>query len=85
MRAFQVLRSNIFHMGIIGEVERHTAEVQRENNAILLGDTGTILNTIINQEEAPFIYERLGIRCAISLSTSSRIRRGYNGLISVRL
>lgn len=62
MRAFQVLRSNIFHMGIIGEVERHTAEVQRENNAILLGDTGTILNTIINQEEAPFIYERLGIR-----------------------
>lgn len=62
MRMLLVLRANIFHMGIIGEVERRTAEVQRENNAILLGDTGTILRTIINQEEAPFIYERLGMR-----------------------
>lgn len=61
MRMLAMLRANIFHMGIIGEVERRTAEVQRENNAILLGDTGTILQTIINQEEAPFIYERLGV------------------------
>ena len=62
LRMLQILRRNIFHLGIIGEVERHTAEVQRDNNAILLGDTATILQTIINQEEAPFIYERLGVR-----------------------
>ena len=62
MRMLLLLRANIFHMGIIGDVERRTAEVQRENNAILLGDTGTILRTIINEEEAPFIYERLGMR-----------------------
>lgn len=55
------LRDNIFHLGIIGAVERHTAEIQTDNNAILLSDTGSILQTIINQEEAPFIYERLGV------------------------
>jgi ATP-dependent exoDNAse (exonuclease V) beta subunit len=49
-------------MGIIGEVERHITDVHRENNAILLGDTGKILQDIIKKDDVPFIYERLGVK-----------------------
>ena len=52
----------IYNLGIIGEAEFYATEVQKENNAILLNNTGSILQKIINEEEAPFIYERMGVR-----------------------
>lgn len=34
----------------------------RENNTLLISDTGELLKRIISDEEMPFIYERLGMR-----------------------
>ena len=59
---YEYLLRYIYNLGIIGEAEFYATEVQKENNAILLNNTGTILQKIINQEEAPFIYERMGVR-----------------------
>lgn len=59
---YEYILRYIYNLGIIGEAEFHATEIQKENNAILLNNTGTILQKIINQEEAPFIYERMGVR-----------------------
>ncbi|MCM1092799.1 MAG: UvrD-helicase domain-containing protein [Lachnospiraceae bacterium] len=56
------LESEIYKLGLIGAVNRQVNELQNENNAILLRDTSDILRRIISEEEAPFIYERLGVR-----------------------
>lgn len=59
---YEYILNYIYNLGIIGEAEFYSTEVQKENNAILLNNTGTILHKIINEEEAPFIYERMGVR-----------------------
>lgn len=56
------LESEIYKLGLIGAVNRQVNELQNENNAILLRDTSDILRRIISEDEAPFIYERLGVR-----------------------
>lgn len=56
------LESEVYKLGLIGAVNRQVNELQNENNAILLRDTSDILRRIISEDEAPFIYERLGVR-----------------------
>ncbi len=56
------MRGNVYNLGLIGDIVHHALEVQKENNSIVLSDTNDILRRIINQEEAPFIYERMGVR-----------------------
>ncbi len=56
------LESEIYKLGLISAVNRQVNELQNENNAILLRDTSDILSRIISEDEAPFIYERLGVR-----------------------
>lgn len=58
----KTLRSNVYSLGVIGEIQRRAAEFKNENNSILLSDTNDILRRIISEAEAPFIYDRLGVR-----------------------
>lgn len=62
MLLYSRLEREIYKLGLIGAVNRQVNELQNENNAILLRDTSDILRRIISEDEAPFIYERLGIR-----------------------
>ena len=59
---YKLMRGNVYNLGLIGDIVHHALEVQKENNSIVLSDTNDILRRIINQEEAPFIYERMGVR-----------------------
>lgn len=59
---YSKFESEIYKLGLIGAVNRQVNELQNENNAILLRDTSDILRRIISEDEAPFIYERLGVR-----------------------
>ncbi len=59
---YERLGAEIYKLGLIGEVNRQIDALQAENNSILLRDTNDILRRIISDEEAPFIYERLGVR-----------------------
>ncbi len=52
----------IYALGILVDIDRRIEEYQREHNTLLLSDTTEILNTIINENDAPFIYEKLGTR-----------------------
>lgn len=59
---YERLGAEVYKLGLIGEVNRQIDALQAENNSILLRDTNDILRRIISDEEAPFIYERLGVR-----------------------
>lgn len=59
---YPIIRNSIYNLGLLGEIKRKALEARNDNNLILLSDTNDILRRIINQEEAPFIYERMGVR-----------------------
>lgn len=59
---YPIIKNSIYNLGLLGEIKRKSLESRNDNNAILLSDTNDILRRIINQEEAPFIYERMGVR-----------------------
>ncbi|MDE6753514.1 MAG: UvrD-helicase domain-containing protein [Muribaculaceae bacterium] len=48
------------YLGLLGEARMKIAEYLETNNMIQLGETNSMLRKIIGEEDAPFIYERLG-------------------------
>ena len=56
----KVLINAITPLGLLGCLLRHIANFCKDNNVILLSDTNTLLRDIINDDETPFVYERLG-------------------------
>lgn len=54
------LQGGIYNLGLLGCLIRYLGEYCKDNNLILLSDTNTILKDIINDDDTPFVYERLG-------------------------
>ncbi len=52
----------IYALGILADIGRRIEEYEREHNTLLLSDTAGILNAVISESDAPFIYEKLGTR-----------------------
>ena len=50
------------NLQFIGMVQGILGEFLRENNTMLISDTGELLARIISDAEMPFIYERLGMK-----------------------
>ncbi len=50
------------YLGLIGVTRRMMKEYLDANNTIQLGETNSMLRRIIGNDDAPFIYERLGAR-----------------------
>lgn len=59
---WQVYRENFPFMGMLQAIRDKRDEYLRENNAIELGETNSMLHDIIGEDDAPFIYERIGTR-----------------------
>ncbi|MFW6043734.1 MAG: UvrD-helicase domain-containing protein [Marinilabiliaceae bacterium] len=55
---------NFYTLGIINDVNQKIQEVSREQNVFILAGTNLLLSRIIQEDEAPFIYERTGARYA---------------------
>lgn len=56
----KIIPDAIMRMGLLGCVIHYLDELCKENNLILLSETGSILRDIISDDETPFVYERLG-------------------------
>lgn len=57
------LLRNLYPLGLFAEMRRHLDKFCREENTVLQSSTNDFLSRIIStEEEAPFIYERLGLR-----------------------
>jgi ATP-dependent exoDNAse (exonuclease V) beta subunit len=59
--AKEVVR-NYYTLGILNDVSRHIAAYRKEKNIMLIADTTELLNKIIDGSDAPFIYEKTGVR-----------------------
>ena len=57
-----LIGSQAYMLGIAGELRKAFDEVQREKNVISIDDSNTILKGIIDGSDAPFVYEKLGVR-----------------------
>ena len=61
-RHWRVYKENLPFMGLLQTIRNKRDEYLRENNAIELGETNAMLHDIIGEDDAPFIYERIGTR-----------------------
>ena len=57
-----LLKDQIYSLGIAGEFFRNFDELIREKNVMCLDDSNEILRKIIGGSDAPFVYEKLGVR-----------------------
>jgi len=57
---YNLLRRQIYLLGLFSEACRHIEDYCRENEAFLLGDTNSLLRKVICETETPFVYERIG-------------------------
>ena len=58
----QMLSRQIYSLGLRSEINEAFKELTREKNVLSLDDSNTILKGIIDGSDAPFIYEKLGVR-----------------------
>ena len=53
---------HIYALGVLSTIDRYVSQYEREHNSILLSKTPDILSGLINESDAPFIYEKVGTR-----------------------
>ena len=61
-RTAWLLRDMAFSLGLAGEFFRSFEELLREKNVMVLDRSNTILRDIIAGSDAPFVYEKMGVR-----------------------
>ena len=59
--AVEVIRK-IYLFGLVNDLQKKFSEYREDNNVILLSDTTRLLNNVIHDQDAPFLYEKTGNR-----------------------
>ena len=57
-----ILDGQLYGLGVADELSRTYNELMKEKNVLCLDDSNTILRGIIDKSDAPFIYEKIGVR-----------------------
>ena len=57
-----ILDDQIYGLGVARELSVAFKELMKEKNVLCIDDSNTILKGIIDNTEAPFIYEKIGVR-----------------------
>ena len=57
-----ILEDQIYGLGVAGELRKTFQELMKEKNVLCIEDSNTILRDIIDGCDAPFVYEKLGVR-----------------------
>ncbi|MBR1570382.1 MAG: UvrD-helicase domain-containing protein [Bacteroidales bacterium] len=58
----KVIMGQLYSLGVADELREAFVQIQKEKNVMSLDDSNTILHGIIDGSDAPFIYEKLGVR-----------------------
>ena len=56
------LKGQLYSLGVAGELYREFNALMKEKNVLSIDDSNTILKGIIDGSDAPFVYEKLGVR-----------------------
>ncbi len=57
-----ILDSQLYGLGVADELSRTFKEIMKEKNVLCIDDSNTILKDIIDGSDAPFVYEKIGVR-----------------------
>lgn len=57
-----ILDDQIYGLGVARELSNAFRELMKEKNVLCIDDSNTILKGIIDGSDAPFIYEKIGVR-----------------------
>ena len=57
-----ILDEQLYGLGVAGELNRAFKDLMKEKNVLCIDDSNTILRNIIDGSDAPFVYEKLGVR-----------------------
>ncbi len=57
-----IIKSQIYGLGISGELDKEFSALLKEKNVLSIEDSNLILSRIIGESDAPFIYEKTGVR-----------------------
>ncbi len=57
-----LILDNIHLLALLSDIDSFVKEYVRENNLMLLSDSGELLQKIIDGSDTPFIYEKIGTR-----------------------
>jgi ATP-dependent exoDNAse (exonuclease V) beta subunit len=57
----QAILKNIYPFGLLGNIALKIKEVLGEKNTVLLSDSGRMIGRIIDGNDTPFIYEKVGM------------------------
>lgn len=64
-RAFataKIIDGQLYGLGVAGELNETFRDLMKEKNVLCIDDSNSILRGIIDGSDAPFIYEKLGVR-----------------------
>ena len=61
-RTALALKGQLYDLGIAAELRKEFAALQEEKNILNLDDSNTLLRDIIDGSDAPFVYEKTGVR-----------------------
>ncbi|MDE5872085.1 MAG: UvrD-helicase domain-containing protein [Muribaculaceae bacterium] len=62
MTRWRIYRTTMPYVGLLQSVRGNSRLFLTDSNTVELGETNSILNRIIGDDDAPFVYERLGSR-----------------------
>lgn len=62
MTLLNILRKNIFKVGLLGEIVNVAQQLKEQENILLISDFQEIIQDIVTKSPAPFIYEKAGER-----------------------
>lgn len=57
-----ILDGQLYGLGVAGALARTFRELMKEKNVLCIDDSNTILRDIIDGSDAPFVYEKIGVR-----------------------
>ncbi|MBO5420183.1 MAG: UvrD-helicase domain-containing protein [Bacteroidales bacterium] len=57
-----ILDGQIYGLGVAAELRQTFNDLMKEKNILCIDDSNTILRDIIDGSDAPFVYEKLGVR-----------------------
>lgn len=57
-----ILDTQLYGLGVAAELSRTFTELMKEKNVLCIDDSNVLLKKIIDGAEAPFVYEKLGVR-----------------------
>lgn len=58
----KILDDQLYGLGVASELSRTFQELMKEKNVLCIDDSNDLLRDIIDGSDAPFVYEKLGVR-----------------------